>query len=185
VRTLLDLAGAVGPRVLERAVDAAVSRRVVSLNELWWGVTNLQGRGRRGQASLRSLLVKRGSGAEATGSDLEQLMTRILKRAGLPRPQLQFAIKLRNGKWVRVDFAYAEQKIAIEVDGYLWHSSHSVFQLDRMRQNGLVEIGWRVLRYTWRDLTDRPDVVAAEVAAMLEVPIGETVVGRLIVPTEP
>jgi very-short-patch-repair endonuclease len=50
----------------------------------------------------------------------------------------------------------------VEIDGLLHHSSETAFESDRRRQNALVLDGWRVLRFTWAMLTDRPeDVIAA------------------------
>ena len=42
------------------------------------------------------------------------------------------------------------------------------FRRDRVRQNRLVAAGWTVVRFTWRDLTERPDYVIATVAAVLD-----------------
>lgn len=60
----------------------------------------------------------------------------------------------------RIDFAYPELLIAIEVDGYGPHASRAAFQRDRSRQNDLVALGWTVLRFTWADVVKRPDHVA-------------------------
>jgi len=40
-------------------------------------------------------------------------------------------------------------------------------QDDRTRQNRLVNAGCAVLRFTWQDLTERPDLVARQVLAAL------------------
>jgi very-short-patch-repair endonuclease len=60
----------------------------------------------------------------------------------------------------RLDAAYPERRIAIEVDGYEAHSSPEAFQRDRTRQNRLVALGWTVLRFTWADVVHRPSMVA-------------------------
>jgi very-short-patch-repair endonuclease len=39
------------------------------------------------------------------------------------------------------------------------------FQRDRRRQNRLIAAGWTVLRFTWWDLTERPDDVLAQIRA--------------------
>lgn len=39
------------------------------------------------------------------------------------------------------------------------------FRSDRQRQNELVLAGWTVLRFTWHDLTQRPEQVVAEIRA--------------------
>ncbi|MDQ3153549.1 MAG: endonuclease domain-containing protein [Actinomycetota bacterium] len=47
--------------------------------------------------------------------------------------------------------------LAIEVDGWAWHSGADRFQRDRTRQNQLHLAGWTVLRFTWHDVAHRPD----------------------------
>lgn len=77
--------------------------------------------------------------------------------------------------WVRgypvdhylLDFAFVVRRIAIEVDGWAWHSDVARFRHDRQRQNALVLAGWTVLRFTWHDLTQRPATVIAEIRAAL------------------
>jgi very-short-patch-repair endonuclease len=64
----------------------------------------------------------------------------------------------------RLDFAYPDQKIMIELDGRIDHSKKRIFEDDRKRQNDLVLAGWTVLRFTWDDVTKRP----AEVARTIE-----------------
>ncbi|GEM_PF-877438 len=41
------------------------------------------------------------------------------------------------------------------------------FQRDRSRQNVLSQ-SWTVLRYTWADLTERPEHVVAEIVATVD-----------------
>ncbi len=53
-----------------------------------------------------------------------------------------------NGERFRLDFAYPDQKIAIEYDGWEWHSSRSAFDRDRRRDRMLQLAGWTVLRIT-------------------------------------
>jgi very-short-patch-repair endonuclease len=66
-----------------------------------------------------------------------------------------------------VDVAFGQVRLAIEVDGWAFHTTPARFQRDRQRQNRLVAAGWTVLRFTWHDLTDRPDYVLATVRALL------------------
>ena len=60
--------------------------------------------------------------------------------------------------------------VAIEVDGWAWHIDPERFQLDRSRQNEMVTAGWTVLRFTWTDLTERPDLVLRTVRRALATP---------------
>jgi very-short-patch-repair endonuclease len=42
-----------------------------------------------------------------------------------------------------------------------------VFESDRRRQNALVLEGWLVLRFTWRMLTEQPDLVVRSIQEAL------------------
>ncbi len=72
----------------------------------------------------------------------------------------------RVGSYV-VDFAFPAAGVAVEVDGWAWHTTVDRFRTDRARQNALVLTGWTSLRFTWHDLVHRPDALVAEVRAAL------------------
>ena len=60
-----------------------------------------------------------------------------------------------------IDFAYirSSMKLAIEIDGYGPHSSKITrwqFADSLMRQNHLIIDGWRILRFSYDDVADRP-----------------------------
>ncbi|MEH3154693.1 MAG: type IV toxin-antitoxin system AbiEi family antitoxin domain-containing protein [Gordonia paraffinivorans] len=59
------------------------------------------------------------------------------------------------------DLLFADARLIVEIDGFAFHSAADDFQRDRTRQNALVAAGWTVLRFTWADLTERPDHVLA------------------------
>ncbi len=67
----------------------------------------------------------------------------------------------------QLDLAFPDVLLAIEIDGWAWHSDPERFQRDRRRQNLLVATGWTVLRFTWADLVERPDQVLATVVQTL------------------
>lgn len=48
-----------------------------------------------------------------------------------------------------------DRLLAIEVDGWAWHSDVDRFAHDRRRRNALMLAGWTVSRFTWQDLTAR------------------------------
>ena len=68
-----------------------------------------------------------------------------------------------------VDLLFGAQRLVIEVDGERSHSGHRAFVADRRRQNRLVNAGYRVLRFTWWDLTQRPDDVVAQIRRALKI----------------
>ncbi|WP_132431543.1 endonuclease domain-containing protein [Pseudonocardia endophytica] len=66
------------------------------------------------------------------------------------------------GPW-EIDLAYPAVRLAIEVDGWAWHSDTTRFRNDRRKGNALVASGWMLLRFTWHDITERPLACVAEV----------------------
>jgi very-short-patch-repair endonuclease len=53
------------------------------------------------------------------------------------------------GRKYRIDIAFPETRLAVEVDGWSFHGKHKGdFTRDRERQNLLTLNGWRILRFT-------------------------------------
>ena len=93
-------------------------------------------------------------------------MLRLIRSYGLPEPVLQFEVRA-GAESFHVDMAYPNVRLAIELDGYEWHSRRDRWQMDRDRDNLLATIGWRVVRVSWERLTRSPNETAALVAEML------------------
>ncbi len=66
------------------------------------------------------------------------------------------------GKYL-IDIAFPEAMLAVEIDGWAWHMGVDRFRADRHKGNALVRARWDLLRFTWYDLTNRPDYVVAEI----------------------
>ena len=165
VRTIIDLASQLVPDRLEDALDDALRKELVDLQALARRVSVLTRNGRRGSSSLDALLAVR-TGRRVTGSSLENRFLRLVRRAGLPSPIAQHVIRAPVGTFVaRVDFAYPDIRVAIEIDGYAYHSGRVRWEQDRERQNRLVELGWVPLRITKQQITRRPDEVVRLVRA--------------------
>ncbi len=157
--TLLALGAVVGAATLESAVEDAVFRRLTTPGRLADTLERLGGPGRSGSGALRRVLEGRGPGVAATESVLEDRMVRLLRRGGLPAPVRQFPV---GG--VRLDFAYPDRLLGIEVDGAAFHSASADVQRNCTKSNLLVGLGWRILRFTWADIRDRPDDVLDQLA---------------------
>jgi very-short-patch-repair endonuclease len=67
-----------------------------------------------------------------------------------------------------VDVLFRNLKLAIEIDGRLFHTGADVFETDRSRQNQLVLDGWCVLRFTWTMIEEQPETVLAMVREAIE-----------------
>jgi very-short-patch-repair endonuclease len=87
----------------------------------------------------------------------------LLRRAGVRDWRPNYPV-WQGGELVAVlDVALPSARLAIEIDGWAYHSDVDRFQQDRRRQNALVALGWTVLRFTWVDLTQRPGYVVAAI----------------------
>lgn len=69
-----------------------------------------------------------------------------------PQAQAEYPPNIQGRKF-RIDIAFVEEALAIELDGWQWHAKYlEDFKRDRRRQNLLVIHGWRVLRFTAEDI---------------------------------
>jgi len=165
-RTLFDIAADVAAGVVEEALDDALRRGIVSLPRLQWRLDELGRKGRPGIATMRSLLADRG-GSAVPQSVFETKLLRLLTRSGLPQPVTQHHVKERGRLVAVVDFAFPSARVAVEADGYRWHSGHRRWARDVARRNALTSLGWRVIHVTWNDLTSRPQHILRSVEALV------------------
>jgi very-short-patch-repair endonuclease len=90
-----------------------------------------------------------------------------VKRAGLEQPLSNHHL---HGHLV--DFVWLEQRLIVEVDGYDTHRDRAAFERDRRRDQILTAAGYRVIRITWRQLTQEPLAVIARIAqALIHLPL--------------
>jgi hypothetical protein len=144
-RTLLDLGAVVGGDRLEEAVDDVLCRRLCRLEDL---VVPAR---RRGSAALRAVLDAWKGDALPAGV-AEMRVVRQLLAAGLPDPVRQHEIHVGGTFVARVDLAYPDRRLAIELDGFRWHAGRGPFRSDRLRGNRIEAAGWHVLRAAPEDV---------------------------------
>ena len=102
-----------------------------------------------------------------TDSTLEDDLLRLLERADLPQPILQYEVWDGDRFVARPDFAYPEQRVAIEADSFTYHGDRQAFDHDRARMNELQAIGWLVLGVTSKHIEEDPQGVEAWVRRAL------------------
>jgi very-short-patch-repair endonuclease len=142
--------------------DRALQQRWLSVEEL---VVRARARvGLPGAPQLRRLVRTVSGGARSAA---ERLLVKLFRQAGLTGWDLNVEITDAAGVIGVVDAVFDRQRLVIEVDGWAFHTTPDRFQRDRQRQNRLIAAGWTVLRFTWRDLTERPDYVVATVRRLL------------------
>jgi very-short-patch-repair endonuclease len=151
-RTILDLSSEVTPARLETVLDYALRRGLTSVRYLRRGVENLAGQVNIRASVVLHLLHDRSVSTPAAESPLETKAIQALRRSGLPEPVHQHEIWNDGAFVARVDLAYPPQRIAIEVDGYEYHSAKQDWERDLVRRNALEGAGWRVLHVTDQQL---------------------------------
>ncbi len=165
MRTLLDLASIYTDERLGRAVDDLHRRRFVDIERTATYLDLPRNRSKRGVRVLREIVALRDP-SHPIESALESMFFGLLKRYRLPLPEPQVEVRTRRGIR-RIDFAYPDHRLAIELDGFGEHGGRAAFESDRLRQNELEELGWHVRRFTWIQLTQQPHDVAYTVGIAL------------------
>jgi very-short-patch-repair endonuclease len=98
---------------------------------------------------------------EVAESVLECRLYAVLGRPGMPAYRRQAPLPWAPER--RADAVLVDAPVLIEADGRRWHSRRADFERDRRRDNLAVRHGFHTLRYTYSELTEGPDAVAAEV----------------------
>ena len=160
LRTIVDL-GAVAPAAVPFAVDAATSRRLVTVAGLRVITDAVGQRGRAGAGVLRRVLEDRGVGKDA--SVLEAAFRRALRRRRVPLPVSQYEVRVGRRLVARVDYADPPLCLAWELLGYEHHSSYEALQRDEARRQRLHRLGWEVHGFFWSQVVGTPDAVVDEV----------------------
>jgi very-short-patch-repair endonuclease len=99
---------------------------------------------------------------EGTRTELEQRMLRLCRRHRLPQPEVNVKIDR-----FEVDFLWRAERLIVEADGWDAHRSRSAFEDDRARDARLALLGYRVVRFTWRQLTRDALAVAKTIRVLL------------------
>ncbi len=160
-RALVEMAGTLTPRELERGLDDALHSNVVRLPQVREALMRI-GRYRDGAKTLEALLTEREDGAGLSRSDGELALWDALVASGLPRPA-------RNLQLVdyEVDFYWPELRVVVEVDSYRHHLRKASFDSDRAKDADLEARGYTVLRFTAMQIAEEPLAVIARIAAVL------------------
>ena len=166
-RTLIDLAAVLTPDAVEEALDDALRRRLTSISRLRWRIGELSRSGRRGLSVIRTLVDARSGDPSVPQSVLETRFLRLVRRKRLPEPKSQHQVRDRGRLIAIVDFAYPDRGLAIEIDGYRWHSGRANWERDLARRNSLMSRGWRVIHITASDLERRAPEVVDQIADLL------------------
>jgi very-short-patch-repair endonuclease len=156
-RTLVDLAGELAFDDLARAChEAGVRHRTHPAQ-----VEAVLARRPRAPGATNLRRIMRGD-AHVTLSRLEARFLGRLRQAGLPLPQTNRPAGAR-----RVDCRWPQHRLTVELDSYRYHSSRHAWEQDRRREREAHARGDDFRRYTWNDVTEHPQLMLAELCALL------------------
>ena len=159
-RTILDQAAHLDPRALRALVERAQDRQLFKARPMA-AILERHPR-RKGTRPLKNLIQLMDPDADNARSHLERLFLSAIRSSRLPRPEVNYLIA---GK--RRDFVWPEQRLAVEVDGYAYHSSREAMRRDRKRDRELLAHGWRPARFTYEDVAFEPSETALETMRLL------------------
>ncbi|MGE0065978.1 MAG: type IV toxin-antitoxin system AbiEi family antitoxin domain-containing protein [Solirubrobacterales bacterium] len=142
-RTIDDLRGLVAPHEERRAI-------------------------RQAQLAGYRLDAATGRRTRRTRSDLELAFLRLWARNGIPDPE----VNVKVGSWT-VDFLWRAHRVAVETDFYDYHRGSVAFEDDHRRDLELRRAGFRVCRYTDKQLDDSPGIVLADLREALGIEPGQ------------
>jgi very-short-patch-repair endonuclease len=158
-RTLVDVAGMVGSRELERAVAVALREGLISLPEL--AALPRRYPGRPGMGLIQALAGDL-EGPRLTRSEAERRCIELFCEAGIEPPHTNVSM----GPY-ELDLFWPDEDVAVEIDGWAHHSSRPRFEGDRRKDAWLRARGIEVVRVTWRQITRDRLATAVQVAQIL------------------
>jgi very-short-patch-repair endonuclease len=158
IQTLVDLAGELDDRRLERAVNEADRLGLVDPETLLRALDSIPAR--RGIARLRALLGARVF--RLTDSELERRFLRLVRKAQLPVPETGTRL---NG--FVVDFYWPSFGLVVETDGLRYHRTPAQQARDRERDQAHTAAGLTQLRFTHAQVVRDPVRVGRTLRAVV------------------
>jgi hypothetical protein len=157
LRTAFDLARGADLQEAVVAVDRLANRHRFHPDQLQEWCARY--RGHRGVAQIPRVLAL---ATPYSGSPMETRLRLLIIGAGLPRPEVQWVVQdlaTRTAFWL--DLAWPDLRIGIEYEGEP-HTEPARVLRDIARATRLVDLGWRVYRYSKVEVYGEPDRIIAE-----------------------
>jgi very-short-patch-repair endonuclease len=161
MRTVLDCALTLPFDEALVVADSALRQEDLTATSLSEAAARLRGAGR-----VRATRIAAAASPLAANPFESVLRAIALEVPGLSVvPQVSIAAP---GFFARPDLVDVERRLVLEADSHAWHSSRSALRRDCRRYNGLVLLGWTVLRFTWEDVMAYPDLVTDDLVRAVE-----------------
>lgn len=169
-RTLFDLGARVDPRRLGRLVDDGIRSRRVAIDDIGAVFAELAHPRRPGSKTMATVLDRR-AGSPVDMSELERRFHELLHRFGVAVGIAEYPAPWRPmwpGHAARVDMAYVEEHVVVELDGRSYHTRLEQFENDRRRDQFAVASGWVPVRFAWSQVVGEPAHVERILRTTLE-----------------
>jgi hypothetical protein len=154
--TLGDLGGVVDGKLVDRAIDRGLAKRLITVAGLQAEVARRSKPGRPGIGVLRGRLQLRGFVGAPHPSVLESETLAFLARYGIPVEGCEVVMG-PEGEY-RIDFSLVPP-VMFEMDGYVWHFSPEHMARDNKRRNALRASGVELYVSNWLGLRrEGPDL---------------------------
>jgi hypothetical protein len=158
-RTLLDGAAILTPAAIARTVERAEIRGLFDLTAVQHTLDlHPTHRGARRLATAIDLFRD----TEISRSELEVRFLALCDARGLPRPLVNHIVEGEE-----VDFSWPDRRLLVETDGRETHLTPQAFERDRAKDAALTVAGYRVVRFTYRQVVHDPAAVGATLASLL------------------
>ncbi len=164
-RTILDLAATESADFVGNLLRESEYRRLHDRLSLWDLVERYPGK--RGVSKVRTALERlREEPSGRRRSRLEERFAPFLRLHRLPQPRFNDWILLGDRRH-QVDCRWPGTRQIVELDGWEGHGTRIAFREDRARDRQLRVAGYSVTRLTWNQLDDEPEVIAADLRALI------------------
>ena len=154
-RALAECAATVPARLVGRALDDALRRRLTTLGRMR-AFAKTWGRGRRGATVLGKLLKGRDEQDERVRSRFESKMLTVLRRIPGHRFVANFCLSVEGATYF-LDFYNAAARLAIECHSFKWHIGRH--NEDARRDRRIRSLGIEIMYFTWDDVVFQSDEV--------------------------
>ncbi len=167
-RTVLDCAAVYSPKELGFLVDTVIRSKLLDWPDLYDVYIRHAAKGRNGTGKLRQFLDDRYGDRRVPDSRWNRMVGTLLEDSDVNQPVYEHEIYRSDGRFIgRVDLAFPDARLAIELDSVKHHLNHESFVADARRKNALQLAGWTVLTFTWSDYVDQPHQLVSSVRTML------------------
>jgi very-short-patch-repair endonuclease len=164
LRTLIDCATVVPRQQLIDLVDRSTATRAISMGNIDRDLKRTSHASHLpGRSNLIRSFSERGVLGGPTPSVLESRAARLFNRPGLD--DLKAEVVWGPNRDYRLDYADPDARLAIEFDGFAWHSSPERKRRSERRRRRIGRANWLVLAYDWVEVTYEGEAVAKEILA--------------------